>query len=62
MIETILIIFTILYTLENKPIIILIDFIGIILSISVLLLQIEWYDISLISYILIIIYGSGLAI
>lgn len=55
------IIFCILYTLDTKPINIVIDYIGIILNIAIIII-LNKYDISLISYLLIIIYASALAI
>lgn len=54
--------FSILYTLDKKPINIIIDFIGIILSLALFLLNINIIDLSFISYIIIIIYASALAI
>lgn len=57
-----LLIFSILYIIDNKPINIIIDFIGIIISISIILININIYDVSFISIILIIIYASALAI
>lgn len=54
--------FSILYTLDKKPINIIIDFIGIILSLALFLLNIHIIDLSFFSYVIIIIYASALAI
>lgn len=61
-----LFLFSIFFTFDNKPINLLLDFIGIILSISFYLIlysnSIYSIDLSFFSYIFIIIYGSALAI
>ena len=57
-----LFLFFIFYTIDSKPIHILLDFIGIILTISIYILTYSNIDISFLSYFLIIIYGSALAI
>ena len=58
-----LFLFSIFFTFDNKPINLLLDFIGIILSISFyLLLFNNTLDLSFFSFIFIIIYGSALAI
>lgn len=59
-----LFIFSIFFTFDNKPINLLLDFIGIILSISffLILYSNSTIDLSFFSFIFIIIYGSALAI
>lgn len=57
-----IIILAILYTIDNKPLNIVIDFILIIINISILLFYIDIIDLSFFSFILIIIYASALAI
>lgn len=57
-----LFLFSIFFTFDNKPINLLLDFIGIILSLSFYLLFINHFDLSFFSFIFIIIYGSALAI
>lgn len=57
-----IIILSILYTIDNKPLNIVIDFILIIINLSILLFYIDILDISFFSFILIIIYASALAI
>lgn len=58
-----LFLFSIFFTFDNKPINLLLDFIGIILSLSFfLILSSPSIDLSFFSFIFIIIYGSALAI
>lgn len=57
-----LFLFSIFFTFDNKPINLLLDFIGIILSVSFYLLLFNSFDLSFFSFIFIIIYGSALAI
>lgn len=57
-----LLIFLIFFTIDKKPIHIILDFICIIIIISMYIISNLSIDISLLSYILIIIYGSALAI
>jgi len=58
-----LFLFSIFFTFDNKPINLLLDFIGIILSLSFfLILSVNSVDLSFFSFIFIIIYGSALAI
>lgn len=58
-----LFLFSIFFTFDNKPINLLLDFIGIILSLSFyLLLTNNTFDLSFFSFIFLIIYGSALAI
>lgn len=60
----ILFLFSLFFTFDNKPINLLLDFIGIILSLSFYLLFFSYslIDLSFFSFIFIIIYGSALAI
>lgn len=58
-----LFLFSLFFTFDNKPINLLLDFLGIILSLSFFLLSnFNSFDFSFFSFIFIIIYGSALAI
>lgn len=54
--------FLIVFTIDKKPMNILLDFIGIILTLAVYILLNNKIDVSLISYMLMIIYGSAIII
>ena len=62
MLMTFIIISVILYTIDKKPFSIMIDFISIVLTIGVLIMINKEIDYTIISYILIIIYGSAIII
>lgn len=57
-----LFLFLILFTIDKKPMNILLDFIGIVLTLAIYIILNNKIDMSLISYMLIIIYGSAIVI